>query len=132
MLLAVIIEAVFISAFFNQQERRHRFELEIEYGKLGRKMPVDPPKLPMLESIANIVVGFILAEIGGSSLWAFFHFLGDPRNTPMKFHLWRQMVVAEVIMLAGGIALMMLGIRSVRANLKFRKVGVPPTNFVED
>jgi hypothetical protein len=120
MFVVIFIVAVVISAFFDQQGRRHRLELEIEYEKLGKNMPPEPPKLPMLESAANVLVGLILIEIGAVSLCAFLYSLE---------HAWK--VVAEVgipgqadflfALVAGGIALVILGTKSVVANLKFRK-----------
>lgn len=120
MFVVIFIGAVVISAFFDQQWRRHRLELEIEYEKLGKKMLPEPPKLPMLESIANVLVGLILIEIGAVSSWAFLFSLA---------HAWK--VVAEAgipgqadflfALIAGGIALVILGTKSVVANLKYWK-----------
>jgi len=39
MFTSIFIVAVVISAFFDRQQRRHRLELQIEYERLGKKMP---------------------------------------------------------------------------------------------
>lgn len=127
MLVIIFIEAVIISAFFDQQGRHHKLELEIEYEKLGKRMPVEPPKLPMLESIMNIIIGLILAEIGGVGLWAFLGLIkhADQIISQNKSFFSAHFFATEVdfisALLAGGIALMILGVKSVRANLKSRK-----------
>lgn len=120
MLISIFIVAVIISAFFDQQERRHRLELQIEYEKLGRKMPEEQPRLPMLESIANILVGMILVEIGAVSLWVFIRMPGTARQIEIKSDVFGQIDFMSAL-LAGGIALMILGVKSVRANLKYQK-----------
>ncbi len=121
MFIAIFIVAVIISAFFDQQERRHKLELQIEYEKLGKRMPKEPPKLPMLESVANIVIGLILAEIGGVGVWTFLYAVKHAGQIVSQSKVG---VSGEVdclsAFLAGGIALMILGVKSVRANYKFR------------
>jgi len=120
MFVMIFIAAVIISAFFDQQSGRHSLELEIEYEKLGKKMPLEPPKLPMLESVANVLVGLILIEIGAVSSWALLFSLE---------HAWKVVAQAGIprqadflfALLAGGIALAILGAKSVVANLKYRK-----------
>lgn len=117
MFTSIFILAVVISAFFDQQQRRHRLELQVEYEKLGRKMPEEPPKLPMLESLTNIVIGLILAEIGGLALWTVLdtaRILGSDATgkilpTQTDF---------SAASLAGGIALIILGTKGVVANLR--------------
>ena len=121
MFTSIFIAAVIISAFFDQQERRHWLELQIEYEKLGRKMSSPPPKLPMLESVANIVVGLILFEIGGASVLVLLSTLGITGK-----EAWSRMAPLQTdfaaAFLAGGVALIILGARGVSINLKFRKI----------
>ena len=121
MSIAIFIVAVIISAFFDQQERRHKLELQIEYEKIGKKMPQEPPKLQMLESIANIMVGLLLAEIGGVGVWTFLYAVKHAGQIVSQSKVG---VSGEVdclsAFLAGGIALMILGVKSVRANYKFQ------------
>lgn len=120
MFTAVFITAVIIAAFFDQQERRHRLELQIEYEKLGKKMPPAAPKLPMLESIANIVVGIILLETGGLALWGLLGTIGVlggdlvARTAPLQTDF-------SAGLLAGGIALVILGVKGIRANRRYIK-----------
>ncbi len=120
MFISIFILAVIISAFFDQQERRHRLELQIEYEKLGRKMPLERPRLPVYESIANILVGLVLAEIGAVSLWSFIFALRTAREIVMKSDFPGRIDFTSAL-LAGGIALVILGAKSVRVNLKYRR-----------
>ena len=120
MFISIFILAVIISAFFDQQQRQHKLELQIEYEKLGRQMPEERPKFPMYESIANVVVGLILAEIGAVNLWAFIGVLRTAREIVMKSDLPGQIDFTSAL-LAGGIALVILGAKSVRVNLKYRR-----------
>jgi hypothetical protein len=120
MFVAILIVAVVISAFFDQQQRRHNLELQVEFEKLGRIMPKERPKLPMLESIANVLVGLILFEIGALSLWAFLSVLGNAGQIVMRLHPAGE-IDSIASLLAAGIALMILGLKSVSANLAFRK-----------
>ncbi len=120
MFTSIYLTAVIISAFFDRQERRHMLEQQIEYEKLGRRMPASVPKLPVLESMANIVVGVILFEIGGVSLWAMLATMGIGGK-----EMWSRLAPLQsdfaAGMLAGGIALIILGVKSVLANVKYRR-----------
>lgn len=120
MFIPIFIVAVVVSAFFDQQRGRHKMELEIEYQKLGRTMPAERPRLPMLESIANVLVGVILVEIGGVGLLGFLSALRDAGQVVPKFHPAGQIDFLAGL-LAGGIALTILGVKSLRTNLAFRK-----------
>ncbi|MCL5035284.1 MAG: hypothetical protein M1395_09315 [Bacteroidetes bacterium] len=121
MFTSIFIAAVIISAFFDQQERRHALELQIEYEKLGRKIPAPPPKLPMLESVANIVVGLILFEIGGAGVLTLLVTMGITGK-----EAWSRMAPLQTdfaaAFLAGGVALIILGAKGVSINLRFRKI----------
>lgn len=121
MFVSIFIAAVIVSAFFDQQERRHRLELQIEYEKLGRKVPVVRPKLPVLESVANVVVGLILLEIGGLSIWTLLVTIGIAGSdlagkiVPIETDL-------AAAFLAGGIALVILGGKGIRANRRYKRI----------
>ncbi|MCL5268305.1 MAG: hypothetical protein M1469_09415 [Bacteroidetes bacterium] len=120
MFTSIFITAVIVSAFFDQQQRRHKTELQIEYEKLGKKIPAEPSKLPMLESIANVVVGLILLEIGGLTLWEMLSTIGilggdvTSKTAPLQTDF-------SAALLAGGITLIILGTKGVLANLRFRR-----------
>ncbi len=120
MFISIFILAVIISAFFDQQQRQHKLELQIEYEKLGRQMPEERPRLPMYESIANVVVGLILAEIGAVKLWAFIGVLRTASEIAVKSGFPIQIDFMSAL-LAGGVALVILGAKSVRVNLKYRR-----------
>ncbi len=123
MFTSIFIVAVIISAFFDQQERRHRLELQIEYEKLGRKMPAAEPKLPMLESIANVVIGLILLEIGGVAVITVLGTIGIVGND-----MWGKTAPLQTdfsaALLAGGIALIILGAKGIRANRRFKRISM--------
>ncbi len=120
MFVAIFVAAVIVSAFLDQQQRRHRIEMGIEYERLEKKIPQFPPKLQMLESFANFAVGCILLTIGSMGLLDFLDVIGQSvvsksENVPMAMDFFAAFI-------AGGIALIILGIKSVAANLKYRKV----------
>ncbi len=125
MFVAIFIEAIIISAFFDQQERRHKLELQLEYEKVGKNVPVEPPKLPRLESFANILVGLVLAEIGGIGLWAFVglmmrHGTSILMNQNLRGEYFTGQTDFVAAFIAGGIALMILGVKSLRAHARYR------------
>lgn len=124
--LAVFIEAVIVSVVFERQERHHRLDLEIEYEKQGMKVPPRTSKLPLLESIANVVVGLMVAEFGGIFVWTILGMIRHAGGLGVKERDLIQSILANEIyfaaaFLATGIALIILGIKSVRANLKYRR-----------
>ncbi len=127
MFVAIFIEAVIISAFFDQQERRHKLELQLEYEKIGKEMPPEPPKLPKLESVANIFIGLVLAEIGGFGLWAFVALLMQNgasifTNQKLRGDYFTGQTDFIAAFIAGGIALILLGVKSLRAHARYREL----------
>ncbi len=121
MFIAIFVVAVVVSAFLDQQERRQRIELLVEYEHLGREMPKFPPKLPMLESLANVVLGCILLLIGSMGVITFIYVIRHAWTVVSKFENVPLETDFYATFIAGGLALMILGVKSVVANLKYRR-----------
>ncbi len=113
----VFVAAVLLSIVLERQERRHRFELGLEYDRLGKSMSPPKPRLSKSVSLLNVVVGIIMLIIGEimllsqiSMLWFFNE----------KHPLEPQMLAAGFefvgVWLATAIALIILGLKSVRQN----------------
>lgn len=122
MFIAIYITAILVSLILHRQERKHQSEVTLEYQRLGRPAPVSRPKLPLLESWLNIVLGIFLAfGLGTLFLWTNFsrlrEFPQDPRFAPQSFE-WE---VTSVI-LATGIALIILGIQSLIQNRRYSQI----------
>lgn len=113
MTLGIFVAAVLVSLAFDRQERRHRFEIRLEYERLGWEMPAAKPRIPTLESVLNIVVGLFFFSMGGILLYTFL-ILGSDLGAS-----WEQYIVA--FSLAVGIAMMIVGGRALRENLVHRK-----------
>lgn len=122
MFILTFVASVVVYAFLDRQERRHKIELQIEYEKLGKMLPEESPKLPMLESIMNIVTGVILCEIGIISLLAYLVIVREAGSIMSRSISYPQLDFGAAF-LAGGIALTILGVKGVRANVKFRITG---------
>ena len=118
MFIVLYVTAVLVSLVLQRQERRHQFELSQEYHRLGVEMPSAAPKIPRLESWLNVVLGIILS--GFATLFLRMNFLrlrefaDDPRLAPHGFE-WE---LASVF-LAAGIALVILGVRSLLRNKRY-------------
>lgn len=119
--LPVIVSAAVVSVFLDQQKRRHNFEIQVEYEKLGMKWPKQAPKLRMLESIAMTIVGLLIGEIGGIMLVSYIgmiHFHYTPGRNATEFMLGF-LVLGAVFFLAAGLATVILGVRGVSANIRY-------------
>ncbi len=111
----LFLTAVLLSIVLERQERRHRFELGLEYDRLGMSMPPLKPRLSPALSWLNVVVGIIMLIIGEvmllsqiSMLWLFAekHPM-DPQSVAAGFEF-------VGVWLATAIALIILGLKSVR------------------
>jgi len=118
------ITAILVSIVFERQERRHRFELELEYDRLSKKLPPAKPKLSILTSWLNVAVGIIMTIIGILMLISQFAVLHIPHAldkqpaviTGAQFEL-------VAVWLATSIALILLGLKSVRQHRRLAKEG---------
>lgn len=125
MFIAIYVTAIIVSLILHRQERRHRSELALEYQHLGRPTPALRPRLPMLESWLNVVLGIFLAfGFGTLFLWTNFsrlrEFPQDPRLAPQSFE-WE----FTSVILATGIALVILGIQSLIQNRRYSQIVGP-------
>lgn len=111
-IILIYVTAVLVSIVLERQERRHRFNLEMEYLRLQIPIPPKRPKLPPLESWLNITVGILLLVLGALGLVAT---LTDVRSS-FQDHLNH---VAGFI--AGGLALVILGVKSLKLNNEYAK-----------
>ncbi len=121
MFISIYVSAILVLLILHRQERRHRSEVVQEYRHLGRPTPSSRPKLPMLESWLNVVLGIYLAfGFGTLFLWTNFsrlrHFPQDSRLAPQSFE-WE----LTSVVLATGITLVILGIQSLIQNRRYSK-----------
>lgn len=122
-LVIIILAAVYV---FGRQKRKHRFEysLFLTYEQLQQQTVI--PKRDILDSLLFSFVGLSLLEFGIVGLWATYNIYMD---LPTFRHDTRQIIEESLkhqmvfvpILLGGGFALMMLGIRSVVANVKYNR-----------
>jgi hypothetical protein len=111
-MLVIYLSAVFVALVLQHQERRHRTELALLYERLDMPMPSRRPKLRKGESWVHIVLGTLLVMIGSLTLAA--------NITVMKV-----MEVPEgqwefnAVILATGMTLFFLGLRSLKENKNF-------------
>lgn len=111
-MIFIYITAVLVSIIFERQERRHVFEESMEYRRMGKEMPTPKPRLPMLESWINVVIGVIIFVLGVGLIWTNLLVMRiAPRivtdETTIKGLIdWGALVAA-------GIALVILGLKSV-------------------
>jgi len=113
MTIIVVLAAVILTTIFDRQRRRHRFDEEWEYRRLGQAMPIPRPEIKMEESILNIVVGLFFTSFVGYLTWGFF---GKPSHATLNLDPG-----SLGVFLGLGTALVVLGIRAVVENLRYRK-----------
>lgn len=124
-MLMIYLSAVITALLLRRQERVHQAELPSLYQQLGRSVPLRKPKLPLLESWLNVVLGLFLAfGYGTLFLWTNFSrlrdFPQDPRLAPQSFE-WE----FTSVILAAGITLLILGIQSVIQNRRYSQIVGP-------
>jgi hypothetical protein len=121
------ITAVLISMMFERQERRHRFELELEYERLGKKLPPPKPRLSVPTSWLNVIVGAIMGIVGIPMLLSQFAVLqlSSHLTKPIDAMMGAQFEMSAV-WLATSIALILLGLKSVQQHRRLAK-GNPNT-----
>ena len=112
MSILIFVVAVLGSLVLDRQERRHRFEKRQEYERLGWEIPLEKPKLSMMESWANVVLGLLLFALGAFFLKTM---LGIPAELMMSG--WESLVA---LFLASGFALVWLGVKAVKQNISYK------------
>jgi len=115
MSILIFVIAVLGSLVLDRQERRHRFEQRQEYERLGWEVPLEAPKLSMLESWANVVLGILLFSLGAL-------FLNAMLQIPVEYVTagWENLVA---LFLASGFALVWLGVKAVKQNVVYKTGG---------
>lgn len=128
MILLIFIASVVVAIAFRRQERRHRIALVWEYER--REIPVPPvrPKLKRTEAVLNVCLGMLILYFGCAVVVMHFRMtevLGENPGSPGHFPdsgVWEQ----AAAYCAGGIALIVLGLRALRRIHRFERPA-PPT-----
>ncbi len=108
---------------FYRQEQKHRFErsLFLTFDRLDADAL--RPQRDMTESFLVLFVGLTVSEVGGAILWTtiktYLKLKADVNMTALVQDILPQQILMGAIMAGGGIAMMVLGIRSVLANRRF-------------
>jgi len=110
MSILIFVAAVAGALVLDRQEARHRYEKRKEYERLGWEIPVPKPKLTVLESWGNIMIGAILIAVGGLLLMAMLQLPGELGTESMETSI--------ALYLASGLALVGLGVKAIRQNAR--------------
>jgi hypothetical protein len=113
MLITIYLAAMFVFAILRHQERQHNQELLLEYELLNKLMPLQKPKIPLLESLLTIVFGIYLVLGFGYMLLRIYKVM-------VKFHQEEVLEFTAVIVITG-ITMVILGIQSLQRNRQFAK-----------
>lgn len=116
-IILIYVVAVLISIVLERQGRRHRLQLEMEYRRLQLPMPPTRPKLLRLESWLNITIGIVLLLLGALYAMLTFTVFMDPRLKSMDLPVAEHTYQAAGF-IAGGLALIILGTKSLKLNRK--------------
>lgn len=118
-----------IAAFmFKRQERRHHTETSLFYTFEQLQAQVTVPKRDLLDSLLIVFIGISILEFGALGLWSVMQLSAiaeGAHNAATKRTLVEgipRQWISTSIFLGGGAALLALGIRSVLANMRYRKV----------
>ena len=108
---------------FYKQEQRHRFErsLFLTFDQLDTDAL--RPQRDMTESFLVVFVGLTLCEVGTTILWTtvktYWKIKAEANMPALVQDILPQQILFGAIIAGGGIAMMVLGIRSVLANRRF-------------
>lgn len=107
------LSAVAVAIILRRQERRHRAEATIAYGRLGQPIPPREPKLGKYECWLALAVGTFLAIIGVMTVVA--NFVMSKDNIQVPSGQWE----SAAVFLAAGITIYVLGVRSLQENRRY-------------
>jgi hypothetical protein len=110
---------------FSRQERKHQFERSLFYTYEQLQKRIVIPVRDTLDSCLITFVGAILVEIGIGYIWTMNTvrmIKQSHNNNPKVVFNEDVMSVMIALFISGGIALFILGIRSVIANLRYKKL----------
>jgi ABC-type multidrug transport system permease subunit len=113
MTILIFVAAVTVVLVLERQKRRHIFEITLEYQKLLWELPMPEPRIPMLESWLNALLGVVMAAFGVLMLLTFLQVPAD-KAVPG----WGNTVA---LFLASGIALTVVGGMAVWQNFAYKK-----------
>ncbi|MCX6145223.1 MAG: hypothetical protein NTZ35_18620 [Ignavibacteriales bacterium] len=113
-MLVIYLSAVVVAIVLRHQERRHQTELALLYERLDMSMPSHRPKLHKGESWVHIVVGTLLVMLGSLALAANIAVMQVMEVPNGQWELC-------AVMLATGMTLFFLGLRSLRENKTYER-----------
>lgn len=116
-IILVYMAAVLVSVILERQERRHRFERQMEYIQLEKTLPIQKPKLPRLESWLNVMLGLLITLLGVLMAFSVFHTHTMVRTETRIFSHDAYLTLA--VFIATGITLLILGFKSIRLNKEY-------------
>ena len=117
-----LVVAVLVSVVLDRQERRHSFEKSWEYRRLGIPFPMPKPKLSRLVAWLNVQLGLLVVLISIFAGYSQFLLHQVVQNVPGQSHpLTIQIVDSIAFALAGGVALIILGLKAVKQNSDFER-----------
>ncbi len=108
---------------FYRQEQKHRFErsLFLTFDRLDADAL--RPQRDMTESSLVVFVGLTLIEVGAAILWAmvktYLKLKADANVSELVQDILPQQILFGAVIAGGGIAMTVLGVRSVLANRKY-------------
>jgi hypothetical protein len=108
MIMLIFVSALVVSVALGLQERRHRFELEIECGRYGVDVPALRPRIGRFEGILNVGAGSLFLIAGGAIVWILFQ-VPERSMVAGAFHL-------GALFIAAGLTLIVLGTRILSRN----------------
>ena len=126
MTLAFFLVAVVVWALFEWQRRRHRLEMEVLAARMSTDLPLEPPRVRMLEALLTSYLGLLALVLGSVAVWASIdsaRILGSERFGTT--HLLGGSLQLMIVLIGGGCALLMLGLRAIRVLRRSR--GAPGT-----
>jgi hypothetical protein len=127
MILLIFIASVVVAIAFRRQERRHRIALVWEYERRGIPVPRVEPKLKRTEAVLNVCLGMLILCFGCAVVVMHIRMtalLGEIPGSPGHFPdsgIWEQ----AAAYCAGGIALIILGLRALRHIHRFERPASP-------
>jgi hypothetical protein len=114
-MLALYVSAVIVALVLRHQERRHQTELALLYERLDMSRPDRKPKLRKGESWVQVVLGTLLVMLGSLALVAN---IGVMKVMQVPEGQWE----FNAVILATGMTLFFLGLRSLKDNKKYESV----------
>jgi hypothetical protein len=110
---------------FHRQEQRHQFERSLFLTFDQLQNDTMHPRRDMTESLLVMFVGLTVSEIGTAMLWAavkaYTKMTADPNMSTLAQEIIPQQIIYGAILAGGGIAMTVLGIRSILANRRYGK-----------